>query len=627
MSVKSLEDTKNILDQAFKSYYSEKFFEKIAVRQALGRVSAKAIFAQLSSPSFHSCAMDGIMVRSSVTLGARKHRPLLLKKEDYLACDTGDPLLSPFDSVIMAEDLVEDDQGLLIYEPSHPWEHIRSMGEDIIEKDLIFTAEHVFSPVDLSVLLASGINEIEVYKTPEMALIPTGDEIVSGEKPLKAGEIIESNTAMFEALAKRAGARVKRFPVIKDNKSDLLKAVKEGLKSDLVVMIAGSSAGRDDLTSRVASELGEVLVHGIALRPGKPTVLASLEGKPFIGLPGYPVAGHIVFEELVVPLLRKKAHLPEENKNKLKGILTRRVLSSLSNQEYVRVRIGRIKGSYYITPMDRGAGASLSLARSDGYLIVPRNSEGFLRGEEVEVVLHNSLSHLGEGLLVTGSQDMVLDLMNDLFAQQGKGSPLIISPVGSLAGLQSLKEKECHLAPSHLLGKDGRYNYEAMDLFFQAETMAMIHVVGRRQGIFLAQGNPKNIQEIKDLVGKSMINRQRGAGTRVLFDHLLEKEGVLAEDIPGYEKEATTHLAVALAVSQGDVDFGIGIEAAARTMGCDFIYLTEEAYELIAYKESLDLPEVGELIALLKSEAFRSRVKELGGYTTEMSGSVKFYEG
>lgn len=269
----------------------------------------------------------------------------------------------------------------------------------------------------------------------------------------------------------------------------------------------------------------------------------------------------------------------------------------------------------------------MSLARSDGYLIVPRNSEGFLRGEEVEVRLHHKLQHLVERLVVTGSHDMVLDLINDLFAQQGKGSVLISSHVGSLAGLQSLKEKECHLAPSHLLGTDGRYNYEAMDLFFKGESMAMIHVVGRRQGIMVPKGNPKNIQSIKDLVGKTMINRQRGAGTRVLFDYLLEKEGISPEDILGYEQEATSHLAVALAVSQGDVDFGIGIEAAAKTMNCDFIYLTDEAYEFIAYKESLDIPEVRELIELLKSEVFKKKVDGLGGYDSKISGNVKFYEG
>ncbi|NLY37246.1 MAG: hypothetical protein GX046_08450 [Tissierellia bacterium] len=195
LSIKSLVDTQSILNRAFKAFYTEKSFEKIPVRDALGRVSARAIFAQLSSPSFHSCAMDGIMVKSETTLTARKHRPLLLKKEEFLVCDTGDPLIRPFDSVIMAEDLVEEADGVLIFEPTHPWEHVRPMGEDIIQKDLIFTAEHIFSPVDLSVLLASGIQTVEVYKKPEMALIPTGDEIVSGENHLEKGEITESNTA------------------------------------------------------------------------------------------------------------------------------------------------------------------------------------------------------------------------------------------------------------------------------------------------------------------------------------------------------------------------------------------------------------------------------------------------
>lgn len=627
LSTKSLEEAKALLEQALEPFYKEKSIQKIAVRDALGRISAEAIYARLSSPSFHSCAMDGIMVRSEKTSAARKHKPLFLKKEDYRPCDTGDALIPPYDSVIMIEDVVEEEEGLWIYEPGRPWEHIRPMGEDIIEKDLIFTAEHCFTPVDLSVLLAAGITEVQVIRQPVMALIPTGDEIIEEGRTPERGQILESNTAMFEALAREAGALVRRFPIIKDKKESLVKAVEEALAWDVVVMIAGSSAGRDDLTSQVAQELGEVLVHGMALRPGKPAVLALLQNKPFIGLPGYPVAGHIVFEEVVVPILRRKGHRPEEKKPVIWGILTRRVVSSLSHQEYVRVRIGRVEGHYSITPMDRGAGASLSLARSDGYLIVPRNSEGMLRGEEVEVRLHHPLQHLDERLVVTGSHDMVLDLINDLFAAAGKGSVLISSHVGSYAGLQSLKEKECHLAPSHLLGKDGKYNDEALDLFFKGEKMAKIYVVGRRQGILVPRGNPQNIQGLHDLVAKKMINRQRGAGTRVLFDHLLEKEGIKPQDIFGYDQEATTHLAVALAVSEGDVDFGIGIEAAARTMGCDFIFLADEAYEFVAYAQTLEEPEVQELIELLKSDTFRYRVEALGGYTTKYSGSVNIYEG
>ncbi|NLY72653.1 MAG: molybdopterin biosynthesis protein [Tissierellia bacterium] len=625
LSTKSLEEARNLLDRALEGFYKEKKTEIIDVRSALGRVSAAPVFARLSSPYFHSCAMDGIMVESKTTLDARKHRPLLLKEGDYLDCDTGDPLLSPYDSVIMAEDLVVADEGFLILEPTHPWEHVRPMGEDIIEKDLLFTVEHIFSPVDLSVLLASGIEKIEVYKKPEIVFIPTGDEIVDGH-PQK-GQIIESNTAMLEALAQLNGGISRRLSISRDDKEILLKAVKNNLDADIIVMIAGSSAGRDDLTSSICEKLGQLLVHGIDIKPGKPAVLGVVGGKPFIGLPGYPVSTHIVYEELVVPILRKRAHLPKEIKPVIKGTLTRRVVSSLSNQEYVRVRLGRVDGSYKVTPMDRGAGASLSLARSDGYLIVPRNSEGMLRGEEVEVRMHSKLQGLEDRLVVIGSHDMVLELINDIFAEQGKRAALISSHVGSLAGLQSLKERECHLAPSHLLGSDGRYNYESMDLFFKGERMAMINVVGRRQGLIVPKGNPKKIESMADLAGKTMINRQRGAGTRVLFDHLLEKEGINPDEIAGYDNEATTHLAVALAVSEGDVDFGVGIEAAAKTMGCDFVFLADEAYEFIAYEDSLKEDQVKELLELLKSDEFKSRVQALGGYSTQDSGSVKFYEG
>ena len=241
--------------------------------------------------------------------------------------------------------------------------------------------------------------------------------------------------------------------------------------------------------------------------------------------------------------------------------------------------------------------------------------------------MNKKVENLDRRLVVTGSHDMVLDLINDMLAERGQEGGLVSSHVGSLAGLQSLRDGECHLAPSHLLGSDGRYNYEAMDRFFKGQRMALIRVVGRRQGLILPKGNPKKIEGIKDLRGLSMINRQRGAGTRFLLDYLLDKEGISSEEISGYDNEATTHLAVALAVSQGDVDFGLGIESAARAMDCDFVFLADEAYDFVTYEKELHNPQVEEVIELLKSDDFKKRLEELGGYASQESGSVEIYEG
>lgn len=623
-----LEKSKEIFFSHLKDFFKDKKTETIAVREALGRITAEPIYARLSSPAFHSCAMDGIMVRAKDTKMAREHEPLILKDNQFIPCDTGDPLISPYDAVLMAEELSEAEAGVKIYKSIHPWENVRPLGEDIIEQDLLFPQSHELKSVDLSVILAAGIQNISVYKKPAIAIIPTGDEIVSGDEALNIGEIIESNTAMFKAMALESGAECKIFPIIPDQLQQLVEIVKQATQDfDVVTIVAGSSAGREDFTVEVAKKLGQVFVHGIAIRPGKPAVLAKINEKPFIGLPGYPVSGHIVFNEIIRPILLKKGHRTVEPNPVLQAKLTRPAVSSLQHQEYIRVKVGKINDTYTATPMDRGAGASMSLAQSDGYLIIPQESEGNNRGEEVTVRLHRPFKHnqLANRIVVIGSHDMVLDVINNLFAQTGKNSSLISSHVGSLAGLQSLQAGECHVAPSHLLGKDGRYNNEAMSLFFKGERMAAINIVGRRQGIILPKGNPTKIDKLEDLPGKSMTNRQRGAGTRVLFDYLITQKGFKPTDFIGYEREVTTHLAVALAVKNGDSDFGIGVESAANKLNCDFVYLADEAYEFITYEKNLELPAIQELIRLLKSDLFRNQIKVLGGYETSGSGNVRIY--
>ncbi len=626
LQTRSLDEAKKTYFEELGDYLTEKKTETILVREALGRVTANAVYARVSSPLYHSSAMDGIMVESKKTQKARESEPLFLSEEDFRLCDTGDPIVEPYNAVIMVEELTPVDGGYTINKAVHPWENIRPMGEDIIERDLIFPQLHQLKPIDLSVLLAAGLDQVEVYKQPRLAIIPTGDEIVSGQEDLTLGDIIESNSAMFKGMAQEAGAQADVLPVVKDEREALFHVVKEAMDDyDMVCMIAGSSAGRDDYTASIAEELGQVYVHGISIKPGKPAILAKINGKPFVGLPGFPVSGHIIFGEILSPLLRKRAHLPEPEQATLQAKLTKNVVSSLKYQEYVRVKVGKIGDSYSATPMDRGAGASMSLALSDGYLIVPQNTEGYTKGSLVEIRLHEPISQsvLENRLVIIGSHDLVVDVIDNLLAEKGAKSSLVSSHVGSLSGLKSLATKECHLAPSHLLGEDGTYNDQAVRLFFKKDKMVAINVVGRRQGIIVPKGNPQNIQGLQDLPGKRMINRQRGAGTRVLFDYLIGQENLSVEDFEGYDNEATTHLAVALAVKSGDVDFGIGVESAAIKLDCDFIYLADEAYEFITYQDWLVEDAIKEVLEVLGSDAFKREVHLLGGYSTDESGKVR----
>lgn len=630
LKTRSLDEVHELIEEEFKDFYNSVEVEEIDVRKALNRVAAEEIYSIYSSPSFHSCAMDGVMVESKKTATAREHMPLTLTKEDYMYCDTGDPLLKPYDAVIMIENIVEEGDNITIQAPVHSWENVRPIGEDIIEKDLIFPQFHKFRPIDLSIMLSAGLKKVKVIKRPKLGIIPTGDEIVSGSEGLKVGEIIESNSAMFVAMAEEMGAEAEVLPIVKDDRELLKSTVKEAMeKYDMVVMNAGSSAGRDDYTASIAKDLGKLLAHGISIRPGKPAVIASIGGKPFIGVPGYPVSGHIVFQEVIETILEHKMHLKKKEVTVVEGELTRPAVSSLKNTEYVRVKVGKIKDKLFFTPMDRGAGSSYSLSQSDGYLIIDKNFEGHVKGERVSVRLHDHVrpSDFDKRIVSIGSHDMVLDIINDLFAKEGSEYSLLSSHVGSFSGLQALLSDNCHIAPSHLLGKDGKYNNEAVSMLFKGEEMAMINVVGRRQGFIVEKGNPKNIKTIEDLKDLKMVNRQRGAGTRVLFDYLLEKAGIEGKGIEGYDHEVTTHLAAALAVKNGDVDFAVGVESAAVKMDLDFIYLADEDYEFVLKRETLDQEPIKELIEMLRSDLFKKTVDALGGYNTLKSGEVRYYEG
>lgn len=625
LDTKELEEAIEIFHENIGEFFANEKSEIIDSKDAFGRVSKNAVFAKYSSPAYHSSAMDGVMVKSEMTKLARENKPLFLKNEDFIYCNTGSPLIKPYDAVIMIEDVEIQEDGIVILKPVNAWENIRIQGEDVIEKDLIFTSYHKFRSVDLSVLISAGINEIEVLKKPVIGIIPSGNEIIDNKEDLVKGKIIESNSSMLNSMAKECGFETKIYPIVKDEKGQIKNALEKAQNEcDFVTLIAGTSAGSKDYTREIVEEIGEVFVHGLSIKPGKPAILGGISQTPFVGLPGYPVSTHIVFDKIVLPTLLKKMRIISDDKIKIKAKLTKPVISSLKNREYIRVKIGLVDGEIIVTPLDRKAGSLFSLSESDGYLIIDRNIEGYNRGDLVEVTLHRPIpKKVFENRMVSiGSHDIVLDILNDLFAKDNKLTRISSSHVGSLAGLKALSQGDCLLAPSHLLDENGTYNNEAIDLFFEKDEVSKINVVGRRQGIFVQKNNPLKIKTIEDLLDKKMVNRQRGAGTRLLFDYLLKKKNIDPEKINGYDNEVTTHLSAALAVKNGDCDFSIGVESAAIKMDIDFIYLKDEEYQFIIKKENLKLESIKDLVEVLKSKEFKSKMKTLGGYNTNESGNI-----
>ncbi|MGB5822993.1 MAG: molybdopterin biosynthesis protein [Proteocatella sp.] len=617
-----VEEAKKIYIEALSDLFESSRKETVPVIESLDRVSADAVYARYSSPLYNCAAMDGIMLESSYTRIASEELPLMLEEGRYEEVDTGDPIRPPFDAVIMAEDLIEKDESLEIISPAHPWQHVRPIGEDIVATELIIPTNHQIRPMDIGVLLSGGITEIDVYAKLKVGIMPTGTEMVEPSDVPQIGDIIESNSRVFEGLVKQNGALPCRVPPVKDDYETLKSEILELSKTcDLIIINAGSSAGREDFTSEILKEIGQVFVHGVAMKPGKPAILARIKDIPVIGIPGYPVSAYLVFEEFVAPLLRKLGHLESGEEETIEAISTRRIVSSLKHQEYVRVKIGNVDGKFVATPLSRGAGAAMSLVRSDGFCIIPQNSEGVDANETINVKLVRKKTELNQTIVSIGSHDMILDVLNDIFGKQGGNLHLSSSHVGSLAGLMSLKKGECHMAPTHLLSSDGSYNIANIKSMI-TEPVALVKGVSRTQGLIVQKGNPLNIKGLADLERATYINRQRGAGTRVLLDYKLEKLKLDKSKITGYEREATTHMAVAAAVKSNTCDCGLGVYSAARALDLDFVPVGEEEYDFAIMKKYMDMDIIKNFISTIKSDEFKKRLEQLGGYGYQNTGEV-----
>jgi len=610
-------------------------FEEIPVEKSLERITRQAVYARCCSPLFTSAAMDGIAVVAANTAGARESNPLILTEgKDFIGVDTGDPIRPPYDAVIMAEDLIEiesgdeaDGKSVKILEAASPWQHIRPIGEDIVTGEMILPGRHRVRPIDIGVLLSGGITRIEVYSKPKVAIIPTGTEIVESGAAPKEGEIIESNGRMFEALVNQAGGIGVHFAPVPDDYETLKEAIRKAADGyDMVLVNAGSSAGREDFTVHVFRELGEVIVHGVAMKPGKPVILAKVNNKPVIGTPGYPVSAYLSYETLVAPVLSAFTGRRDSSSQRVEAVVSRRIVSSLKHREYVRVKLGRVAGRLVAAPLARGAGASMSLVRADGFCVIRQNSEGVEAGESAPIELFRSLDEIDRTLVVVGSHDPVLDIIADMMANRegpGETAYMASTHVGSMAGLMALKRGECHIAPIHLLDEEtGVYNIPWLKNTFPGEKICLVKGLGRIQGLIIPKDNPLGIAGIADLCRCRYINRQRGAGTRLFLDYQLKKEGMESGAINGYSREAATHMAVAAAVQGGDADTGMGVASAANAMGLGFIPLGEEEYDFALLPDSLELDEMKAFLEILKSPAFHDKLKELGGYTWDRAGEI-----
>lgn len=604
--------------------------EMIPVEEAAGRVTASPVYARTSSPHYHASAMDGVAVRAADTFGASDAAPRQLALGEYAAVvDTGDPLPPSCDAVIMIEDVHFIDKDTFeITSGAVPWQHVRVIGEDVVATEMIVPANHRLRPVDLGGILAGGVTEVAVHPRPRVALLPTGTELVQPGAELKPGDIIEYNTRVLGALVTQWGGQ----PVRRDITADDYEALKTALRGaldehDIVLINAGSSAGREDFTAHLIRELGRVLTHGVAIKPGKPVVLGEVNGKPVVGVPGYPVSAVLAADLFVKPVVYSKLASVPPVPQKTEVVVSRKIVSPMGTEEFVRVKLGQVGEKIIATPISRGAGVIMSMVRADGMLRVPRLSEGFNAGQAVQVELMRPLEEVRETTVVIGSHDITLDVLANHMRKKFPYAALSSAHVGSLGGLSALKRGEAHCAGTHLLDEEtGDYNVSYIKRLLPDRPVVLVNLVHREQGFIVAPGNPHGISGVEDLAEKgiSFINRQRGAGTRILFDFKLRQQGISPEQIPGYEREEYTHMAVAAAVASGSAGAGMGIRAAALALELDFVPVVEERYDLCIPAEYFNTPYIERLMEVMGEPAFQEEVRSLGGYDLRDCGKIMF---
>jgi len=627
-----LEDTP--LHEAQEKILERVFFETrvevIPTQQALGRITAESVYAKVSMPNYHASAMDGIAVKAEKTFRADELNPVQLKLgEDYVIVDTGDPIPDGFDAVIMIEHIHQvDDETVEIMESVAPWQHIRPIGEDVVVGEMIVPARHKLRAVDLGALLAGGIVAVPVLQKPKVAVIPTGTELIPPSECVEEGQIIEFNGTVFSAYLEEWGAEPLYWGIVKDDyqliKEELRKAVKE---ADIVLLNAGSSAGTEDFTVHVVEELGEVLTHGVATRPGKPVVVGIVENTPVIGLPGYPVSAYLNLEWFARPLVAHYYGLMEPKRPKIKATMGRRVVSVMGAEDFVRMTIGCIDGKYIANPLTRSAGVTMSMVRADGLLRIPPGHLGYEQGEEAEIELYRPLEQINNTVVVTGSHDLSIDVLHSLLRRSDASRFLVSSHVGSMGGILAIQKGEAHVAGVHLFDEaSGTYNVPFIEKYLKGKDVVLLQLVYRQQGWMVKKGNPLNINSIEDIAkeGITYINRQRGAGTRLLFDYLVKQHQLQRDDIYGYSREAVSHLSVAAAVAGGTADVGLGIYSAAAAMGLDFIPVAEERYDIIMSTAYYQSTEGQNLLGIIRSPEFKQEVEALGGYSCRDSGNVIF---
>lgn len=626
-TIKSDEAIRRILDQV-KPINDEELLPAHACR---GRITSRPVFARRSNPPFLCSAMDGYATSFSKTLEADLASPVSLTVgDDAHQLNTGDPLPPNTDAVIMVEEVERSDTGVVIRKPAYLWQNVRMIGEDIIEGDMLFPANHRIRTLDTGMFLSAGITHVHVRRKPSMLIIPTGKELIdiydNPSEDMEAHRLVDFNSYLLVNMAEEIGFQAKKSKII-ITKEELSSTVHQASHEfDVIIVNAGSSAGTEDFTEAIIRELGTLIFHGVSMMPGKPTLFGMVNGKPVFGIPGYPVSATTSFKVFIEPLCEKLL-ATSITREFVSCITPYKIPSRIGIEEIIRVNLIDKGDQYYAFPLPRGASIYSSLANADGLVRVPENIEGFDEGAVIACELIRGKGELNKRTHIIGSHDLSLGILRDMVKSRYPDQDLISTHVGSMSGIMAFRKGITELCTTHVLDEHEKvYNINVVKKYVPDRNWILVNIAKRTQGLLVRKGNTKSLSGIEDIAkeGVTFVNRQVGSGTRILLDAMLKEKGVSRDTVKGYDREESSHTAIAILVREGVADTGIAIHAVAQVFSLDFIPLAEEDYDLLVTKEFSETVKFQTLLSLIGSDEFKNRLHEVGGYNTEETGTIKY---
>ncbi len=623
--------------------------EEVPLIEACGRILAEDYYSGVDVPPFDRATMDGYAVRAEDTFGAEEDDPVALrvvgkveagevpnvevKRGTAVEISTGALIPKGANAVVMVEYTSREKDTVFIYRPVPPGTNIMSAGSDIMAGELLVRRGTRLTPREIGVLASAGFGSVRVVRKPVVAVISTGNELVSPGERLEFGKIYDVNAYAIGAGVIENGGVPIFLGIARDDADEIRSKIAEGLKiADIVVLSGGTSSGVGDMIYRVIEEFGEILVHGIAVKPGKPTVIAVANGKPIFGLPGYPTSALMIFEIFVVPLIRQMAGISERESKTVEARVPFKVFSAIGRREFLPVNLVEGRDGLIAYPFTDYSGAISTLAEADGFIEIPESKVFLEEGEVVEVKLFGDIKPAD--LMIIGSHCVGIDVLLEVLRRRKAIQAKVIN-VGSTGGIMAIKRGEADIAGTHLLDEEtGEYNIPYLYRYGLKGEAVLVKGYIREQGFIVAKGNPKDIKGFEDLLRNDVtfVNRNPGSGTRVLLDihlkRIAEERGISFEEIKrkikGYDVEAKSHTAVAVAVLMGKADVGLGIKTVAERYGLDFIPVRPEEYDFVIRKDRLCKEAVKSFLEVLKSEEFRKELeRKLPGIrVTERTGEI-----